>query len=636
MVLIGLVFVSLGSYCYYALKEFKKDKAAYIFDVVSNNSKRMIEEFRDVFNSILKDAYLVGGLYNKNADNKVLCLDLFKKDPNAIELKILKEPTRDDMQASDPSLANQPDKIDGEKKISAKIIGGMEETLHLINDNWFIQNQLEQSFLETLSTEDSKLDFELIKKSLVQIINVSTGEQMILTFAIYNPNENEYYLYRYSFNEFVSQFNKSVEVKNTLLDYRGSVLAHFDKTAVLQKKSFSQDSFYRQVLDHQATLLTTEMPNVEGKKALVSFYKDKAVEVMAISEIPISVAYAALDDLIKKSVVFAILLSVIAFTLAVFLAQSFSRPIHELMQATVKIAGGDFKSKIHVKSKDELGVLADGFNFMSGEIMRYMSEVQEKARMQNELAVAQLVQSAFFPERNATINQLKVAGYYTPASECGGDWWGYVALENKLLVFIGDATGHGVPAALITATANCCINLLENMAETDSRVLEGPEYILKLLNKVVCSVGGQILMTFFVAIIDQKTLEIKYANASHNPPFHYRKAQHSPTKDDVDILLSESGPRLGHKKDAVYQAGKSQLSPGDAILFCSDGIIEGQNPEKKMYGERRMLKTFIANVTKSPQEVIDSLLIDANDFYEGVPVDDDLTLVTVRVDEEHT
>ena len=135
--------------------------------------------------------------------------------------------------------------------------------------------------------------------------------------------------------------------------------------------------------------------------------------------------------------------------------------LNTLFTATQRIAEGNFETKVEIPSSDEIGALSDSFNFMSDEITRFMGEMKEKARLENEVKVAQLVQSSFFPNDDITIGPVDISAFYQPASECGGDWWGYVEDENVLVLIIADATGHGVPAALLTATANCSINTIK-------------------------------------------------------------------------------------------------------------------------------------------------------------------------------
>ncbi len=103
------------------------------------------------------------------------------------------------------------------------------------------------------------------------------------------------------------------------------------------------------------------------------------------------------------------------------------------------------------------------FNIMAAEVSRLLDQTAEKARMESELQTAKTVQETLFPETRAKIGPLAIAGYYEPASECGGDWWHYCQIGNKIFLWIGDATGHGAPAALITSAAKSASTIIERL-----------------------------------------------------------------------------------------------------------------------------------------------------------------------------
>ena len=128
------------------------------------------------------------------------------------------------------------------------------------------------------------------------------------------------------------------------------------------------------------------------------------------------------------------------------------------MERVKKLSDGDFKSEVSINSGDELENLGASFNFMTSKIDSFMSEMVEKGRMESELATAQAVQSSLFPDAHIKNEKTEIAGHYESASECGGDWWGCKFVDDKLYFFVGDATGHGVPAALLTATVSSCCN----------------------------------------------------------------------------------------------------------------------------------------------------------------------------------
>ena len=122
---------------------------------------------------------------------------------------------------------------------------------------------------------------------------------------------------------------------------------------------------------------------------------------------------------------FAVFIVSISGILIVLFSRSLSKPIENLYLASNEIAKGNFETSVDIKSSDEIGFLGKSFNFMVAEIKKYMEEMKEKARLENEIQVAKLVQEQFFPKNSHTSESFSIDAFSTPASECGGDWWGF-------------------------------------------------------------------------------------------------------------------------------------------------------------------------------------------------------------------
>ncbi|MFN8369857.1 MAG: PP2C family protein-serine/threonine phosphatase [Bacteriovoracaceae bacterium] len=198
-------------------------------------------------------------------------------------------------------------------------------------------------------------------------------------------------------------------------------------------------------------------------------------------------------------------------------------------------------------------------------------------------------------------------------------------------MFIGDATGHGVPAALVTATSFAFYNLIEDSPKVKN-LLENPAKLLEILNKAIHAVGGKVLMTLFVGVIDKKSLKLTYSNASHDPPLLYRKSDEKPSKQDIEVLMGESGNRLGHILNATYKNSQVSMKQGDVLMLTTDGIIEGKNPEGKEWGDRNFMKTFLNNVDQPAPHIVNNIVKSGYDFFNGIDVGDDVTLVAVKID----
>jgi sigma-B regulation protein RsbU (phosphoserine phosphatase) len=369
-----------------------------------------------------------------------------------------------------------------------------------------------------------------------------------------------------------------------------------------------------------------------GKKAFLLSYQGLLSEkILVTSLVPKSLAFQSARTLVNQATLLGLSLLFTALGLALIILRAMTRRIDHLTFASMELANGNFELELpSKKSNDEISILTDAFEFMRVKIRELLLETAIKTRMENELAVAHLVQSSFFPDKKVTDNDFTVVGHYESASECGGDWWGTRSIQNKQLVFIGDATGHGVPAALITATANCVGNLLPKICEEHPELLDEPSKLLDYFNTAIFKIGGKIQMTFFIGVYDKETKVMKYANASHYPPFLYQHSEAQPEKSNISLLLDAEGERLGHIEKPNFTEGKIKLNDQDVLIMITDGIIEAQNKEGKIYGEKRLIKSILKHIKSDPEQILTQIINDSREFLDGARADDDVTLIVAK------
>lgn len=221
----------------------------------------------------------------------------------------------------------------------------------------------------------------------------------------------------------------------------------------------------------------------------------------------------------------------------------------------------------------------------------------EAIRMQNELVTAHAVQEMLFPPSNYEQPGIHVSGYYQPATECGGDWWSYSTIGDWVYLYIGDATGHGAPAALVTSAACSAVSVIETRPDIS------PEKAMELLNAAVCrATKGQIHMTFLIGALNSKTGEFKYVRASHESPLLLRKKNLQAgvsMRAAMEPLMGENGSSLGVSVGEKYASDSIQLEPGDTVVFYTDGIPELTDKNGRTLGERGFLDAVHKSVLKS-------------------------------------
>jgi sigma-B regulation protein RsbU (phosphoserine phosphatase) len=231
-----------------------------------------------------------------------------------------------------------------------------------------------------------------------------------------------------------------------------------------------------------------------------------------------------------------------------------------------------------------------------------------------------------------------------PASECGGDWWGHVKIdEQRAYIFIADATGHGAAAALMTAIAfSTCKTLAIMEAEKNSKTLP-PNEILRILNRTLFESGeGRNTMTFFAVLVDLAEGTLTFANAGHNLPFVIPASDNdsrfshpsdaTPTQRRFNNhKLQAGGSPLGMAAESVYECSKMAIHPGDKLMLYTDGLFESTNPAGVPWREKSLRNSITNHASLSADAFQDSIVTDAFQHFSGKAIDDDITVVTLEI-----
>lgn len=319
----------------------------------------------------------------------------------------------------------------------------------------------------------------------------------------------------------------------------------------------------------------------------------------------------------------------LSIIVGLFLSKQMSSSLEELNTATESLSSGDFNLKLSDQGQDEFGRLRRAFLHMSKEILRLMGEMVNKGRMEGELKTAQAVQETLFPPAFHESTDLRLAGRYRSASECGGDWWNTWERGDSTYVMIVDITGHGAPAALLTSAACAAMSILKN---EDVSLTE----IVNRLNRAIHSTAkGSRMMTGFFLKINRVTGEVDFVNASHEliVRFPAELAEDLNWRSLDFIGQPVENPRLGEKPDVNWKGGNFKLSPGERIFLMTDGLTDIQNSEGKAWGERKAMSNVLKAIqaetrtTRPEKEVLDSLFKMIDDYRQGQEAPDDITMI---------
>jgi serine phosphatase RsbU (regulator of sigma subunit) len=245
--------------------------------------------------------------------------------------------------------------------------------------------------------------------------------------------------------------------------------------------------------------------------------------------------------------------------------------------------------------------------------------MRERERIEQELRVARSIQHASLPKEVLELEGWQISPFYRPAREVGGDFYDFHLLsEGRLGVVVGDATGKGVPAALVMSTT--C-----GMLQLAARALDSPspgEVLAQVNETLVARLPSNMFVTCFYAVLRVEDGTLRYANAGHDPPYIRR------SNDDADELRARGMP-LGLMPAMGYEEKEIVLQAGEAALLYSDGLVEAHDPKGEMFGFPRLRALITEHGEESSLE--DLLLEELHSFVgEGWEQEDDITLLTLR------
>jgi serine phosphatase RsbU (regulator of sigma subunit)/predicted ester cyclase len=249
---------------------------------------------------------------------------------------------------------------------------------------------------------------------------------------------------------------------------------------------------------------------------------------------------------------------------------------------------------------------------------RLEQERIERERIEQELRVARSIQQASLPEEVPTLEGWQIAPFYQPAREVGGDFYDFLELTNgQLGLVVGDATGKGVPAALVMASARSMLRAVAQASDYS------PGDVLRRVNdSLVIDIPSNMFVTCFYCILEPNSGALSYANAGHDLPYLRRR------NGDTDELRARGMP-LGLMPGMSYEEKKIVLDAEDGVLFYSDGLVEAHDPRGEMLGFPSLGRLVAEHGQEGSLE--EALLGELYSFVgEGWEQEDDITLLTLR------
>ncbi len=311
-----------------------------------------------------------------------------------------------------------------------------------------------------------------------------------------------------------------------------------------------------------------------------------------------------------------------ALVTGLVLTGQITKAVDELYRATQYVQAGDLSHRVRIERRDQLGVLGESFNLMTSSISNLIEEQRQRQRLENEISIAREVQDQLFPRTLPKVPGVEIEAICKAARAVSGDYYDFIQLSpTHLAIAIADISGKGISAALLMASLQAALR--SQVLVTGSEAMSTAELVSRLNKHLVRNTGDDRFATFFIAVYDSATRNLRYTNAGHLPSFLISK--------DSALHLDKGGMVLGVVEDYCYEEGAVLVPPDSLLVGYSDGLVEPENVYGEEFGIRRLQQAAVHVQGATPQVVAESLM-NAAEEWAGTPEQaDDMTVIVARL-----
>lgn len=295
--------------------------------------------------------------------------------------------------------------------------------------------------------------------------------------------------------------------------------------------------------------------------------------------------------------------------------------VYRVNEDLQKITSGNLDVVLNERTTPEFGLLSDGINKTVQSLKAAISAAA--GRIDAELEFARAIQcsslpSVFpaYPERE----DFDIFAVMRAAKVVGGDFYDfYLRDKNQLVIVVADVADKGIGAALFMMTAK---TLIKSLAESGL----SPAEIFTQANKRITAHNDQdIFLTAFLAVLDLTTGRLVCANAGHEHPLIFRRAE-----GRYAWLEAGHGLPLGAMPNSRYREQTFQIAPGDRMLLYTDGVSEAENSRGERLGLSGIESAVLGTERMDAEQTVQALLRRVDDFAAGVEQADDITILALE------
>lgn len=297
------------------------------------------------------------------------------------------------------------------------------------------------------------------------------------------------------------------------------------------------------------------------------------------------------------------------------------RPLKSVLGQMRALLTGKKYQRIYTKRMDEIGIIAHFFNEVTKSFEKVSMDIREGKRMLSELEIASQLQRDILPPESPKVTGLDIVAKTRPAVELGGDSFDFITRGDNTFIYVGDVTGHGVPAALVMTMVNTLIHTFVDVYDNAYDVLVNTNKQLK--NRI----KSTMFMTLLMLRWNRMSQQMSFVGAGHEHLVVYRAS-----KSKCEIIQS-GGIALGMVPDngQLIKEKEIPLQEGDVIILYSDGLTEGRNMAGEMYTLDRLIEAVERFAPQyGPDGIVHHVALDYSRFCENHIQEDDVTLIAVQ------
>jgi serine phosphatase RsbU (regulator of sigma subunit) len=292
-------------------------------------------------------------------------------------------------------------------------------------------------------------------------------------------------------------------------------------------------------------------------------------------------------------------------------------------QISALLTGKNYR-RVDPSTIDEVGIITHFFNEITRDLEKISYDVKERRRMSSELDIAASIQRDVLPKSAPEAKALDIVAKTRSAAEVGGDIFDFIDSPdgNQLFIYIGDVTGHGVPAGLIMMMVDTLVT-----AMIARGIDNGKDLVVNVNTLLTPRISARLFMTSVVLRWDRPTQKMFYAGAGHEHVLVYH------TKTESVEAIRSGGIALGMIPDnsKITVEKDIPLEIGDVVVLYTDGITEAKNKTGEMYGLQKLTDSLRRHGYRpSGESIFDNLTKDFATFVGEYVQIDDITMIVIK------